>query len=278
MDAADTDAQLSRQIAIAERGICLKFPQHTKAQIFPKLGVAAHQKLKALSPLLPHGAAFSSATVSEHSRRSRRRTLPFTGEHGREMLVWLQAGTQRKGHPMRGKCATLTVSPDEHVWRLAQLRPNCLALARRNLARQGFGTFVPVLRKTRPIKGRFVTALEPLFPGYIFVDCGLTGADSHLIGNTRGVSALVQFGGAAAKVPSEMVDLLRQRCDQDHRLEDHAMLTPGHQFTMDVGPFTEFLAEVERSDEKSRAWVLIELLGRKTRVELPKLRLVARAA
>jgi len=54
-------------------------------------------------------------------------------------------------------------------WFLAQLNPNCANIADKNLKRQGFQTFLPIEEETRKRNGKFVTAMRPLFPGYIFV-------------------------------------------------------------------------------------------------------------
>ncbi len=53
-------------------------------------------------------------------------------------------------------------------WFLAQLKPNSTQIADRNLKRQGFETFLPLLRETRRTGARFTHALKPLFGGYIF--------------------------------------------------------------------------------------------------------------
>ena len=42
------------------------------------------------------------------------------------------------------------------TWFLAQVKPNCEAVAERNLARQGIGTFLPREDVTREQRGRFV--------------------------------------------------------------------------------------------------------------------------
>jgi hypothetical protein len=54
-------------------------------------------------------------------------------------------------------------------WFLAQLKPNCANIADKNLKRQGFQTFLPMEEETRQRNGKFVTAMRPFFPGYIFV-------------------------------------------------------------------------------------------------------------
>lgn len=50
-------------------------------------------------------------------------------------------------------------------WFLAQFKPNSHKIAVRNLARQGFRTFLPMLEETRCARGRFTQQMRPLFPG-----------------------------------------------------------------------------------------------------------------
>ena len=54
-------------------------------------------------------------------------------------------------------------------WFLAQCKPNSHNVAKRNLVRQGFSVFLPLQETTRRARGRFVTQMRPLFPGYLFV-------------------------------------------------------------------------------------------------------------
>ena len=63
----------------------------------------------------------------------------------------------------------MTVHDRGTSWFLAQLKPNCANIADKNLKRQGFQTFLPMEEETRQRNGKFVTAMRPLFPGYIFV-------------------------------------------------------------------------------------------------------------
>lgn len=154
-------------------------------------------------------------------------------------------------------------------WYLAQLRPNGHALAERNLARQGFETFLPRHRATVRRSGRFVTELRPLFPGYLFVAVGAASAPWRTINSTLGVSRLVGFGGGLpSPVPGGLVRGLMARCDHAGELKTEAEFSSGDAVEIKVGPFAEFVATVERVDPDRRVWVLLDLMGRETRMGL----------
>lgn len=153
-------------------------------------------------------------------------------------------------------------------WFLAQLKPNCLGVAQRNLARQGFETFVPLEDETQRRGRTFVTQTRPLFPGYIFVAFDATRGLWRSINSTQGISRLVSFGKAPAAVPSGIVAALQARCDQAGNILPQAMPVPGQRITVTKGPFAGFVAEVEKTAPERRVWVLLEILGGQTRVAL----------
>lgn len=156
--------------------------------------------------------------------------------------------------------------PHSAHWFLAQLKPNSASIAARNLARQGIETFLPLEEETRQKNGRFTTALRPLFPGYIFVSLDAQRGLWRSVNSTHGVTRLVSFGAAPAPVPSDLVAVLRARCDGAGKLLPPATFNPGDKVVVNTGPFAKFVAEVESIAPDQRAWVLIELMGRQTRV------------
>lgn len=151
-------------------------------------------------------------------------------------------------------------------WFLAQLKPNSANIAQRNLIQQGFGTFLPLEEETRLRNGRFTTALRPLFPGYIFVSFDASRGLWRTVNSTQGVTKLVSFGQAPAPVPNALVDALRARCGTDGKLLPPSSFAPGDQVVLNTGPFAQFVAVVESLAPNQRAWVLIDLMGRQTRV------------
>lgn len=160
-------------------------------------------------------------------------------------------------------------SASSKEWFLAQIKPNCAAIARRNLERQGFSTFLPFEVEARPRGGRRVLCDVPLFPGYLFVAVAPETSPWRKINSTIGVVRLVAFSNHPAPVPYSIVDGLMNRCDADGRLTELAELSPGDLVRVTKGPLSSFVAQVERVDPNRRVWLLMEIMGGKTQVSIP---------
>jgi transcriptional antiterminator RfaH len=154
-------------------------------------------------------------------------------------------------------------------WYVAQVRPNALQAAKRNLLRQGFEVFVPLLEQSCRQGRKFVTSLRPLFPGYLFVQDEAAGGNLQAINSTYGVSKLVSFGYQPSKVPTKLIDAIKQRCDPDGLFQSAAELQVGDAVTVAAGPFSSFLATVEKVDQAKRIWILLEVMGRTQRLSVP---------
>jgi len=162
------------------------------------------------------------------------------------------------------------------TWHLAQIKPNCLQIAERNLRRQGFRIFLPRIQETRRRRDRFSTILKPLFPGYVFVAFDAARQGCRTINSTYGISRLVNFGSKPATVPAGLVGQLQQRCDDDSTFQPAETLHKGDAVRVTTGPFADFMATIEQITPDRRVWILIDLMGRETRaaVEPRALRVV----
>jgi len=159
----------------------------------------------------------------------------------------------------------------EFPWYLAQLRPNGLAMALRNLARQGFALFCPMHAATAKRRGHYRQTWKPLFPGYLFVGFEPASAPWRAINSTYGVSRLVNFGARAPRpVPEGLITGLRMRCDEDGHLLPPETLSPGDSVRILSGPFADFVTTVDHIAPDQRVWVLLDLLGRPTPVTLAR--------
>lgn len=163
----------------------------------------------------------------------------------------------------------MNVHDDRSTWFLAQLKPNSAKIAERNLKRQSFQTFLPVEEVTERGKSTFVTAEKPMFPGYIFVAFDVAKGGWRAINATQGITRLVSFGAAPAPVPQDIVAGLMQRCDGQGKLISSTRLNPGDQVVLPSGPFANFVATVDRIESDRRVWVLLDIMGGKTRVAVP---------
>ena len=161
-------------------------------------------------------------------------------------------------------------------WFLAQLKPNCGHIAERNLKLQGFQTFLPTEDNTKRVRGKFITAPRPLFPGYIFVAFNTSAGHWRTINSTNGITRLVSFGKEPAQVPVDIVSQLMLRCDVSGKLLPPKLLKPGDQVRLTSGPFADFVCTIESIAPERRVWVLMEIMGGQTRVAVAadQLRLV----
>jgi len=153
-------------------------------------------------------------------------------------------------------------------WYLIQFKPNSHRLAERNLHRQGFETFLPMQKITRRNASRFVSDLKPLFPGYMFVSVNPYLAPWRTINSTIGVSRLVSCEGKPKPLPLQLISGLKLRCDASGTLLPPKSLNEGDSVEMLTGPFTSFIATVEKIDPEQRIWILMDFMGQKARIQV----------
>ena len=158
------------------------------------------------------------------------------------------------------------MTEESRDWHVALLKPNSADLAQRNLVRQRFEVFMPREIETKRRGSKFVEVSRPLFPGYVFVALEKQGGNIRRVNSTYGVARLISLGNVPAKVPTELILALRQRCDGDGFLRPPGQLQPGDQVVVKSGPFANFVATVEKLTPDRRVWVLLELLGSSTKV------------
>ena len=115
------------------------------------------------------------------------------------------------------------------TWFLAQVKPNSHNVAERNLARQGFQTFLPLQEATRRARGTFVTQMRPLLPGYIFVMLDRLQGGWRAVNSTCGITRLISLGNEPTPVPRDLVSQLMQRCDREGKLLPPELFKPGDQ-------------------------------------------------
>ena len=153
-------------------------------------------------------------------------------------------------------------------WFILQFKPNSHRLAERNLHRQGFESFLPLHEVTKHKYNRYVSDLQPLFPGYMFVAFNPESGPWRQINCTTGVSKLVSFGDQPSPIPLDLISGLMERCNSVGKLLPPNQLNKGDAVQLLTGPFANYIAKVETIDANQRIWVLMELLGRETRISV----------
>jgi transcriptional antiterminator RfaH len=154
-------------------------------------------------------------------------------------------------------------------WFILQFKSNSHLQATKNLTRQGFETFLPLHDATSRKSSRFINTAQPLFPGYMFITFDRTESKWHKINNTYGVSRLVTFNSILKSIPTTFVDSLMKRYDLSGKLLPMQKLKKGDQVKVLKGPFANFIATVETYETDQRIWILMDLMGRKTKIQTP---------
>ncbi len=160
----------------------------------------------------------------------------------------------------------MTEQDQDATWFLAQIKPNSHRIAERNLGRQGFQTFLPLQEETKRARGKFTTQMRPLFPGYLFVSFDVATGGWRAVNSTYGITRLVSFGKDPTPVPADLVTTLMLRCDREGKLMSPKQLAAGDEVMMTKGPFAQFIATIESIAPDRRVWVLMDIMGGKTRV------------
>jgi len=154
-------------------------------------------------------------------------------------------------------------------WFILQFKSNSHHLAAKNLNRQGFETFLPLHDTTSRRLSRFINTSKPLFPGYMFIRFDKAESEWHKINSTYGVSRLITFNSHLKSIPTKFVDSLMKRYDLSGKLLPIKKLKEGDQVTILKGPFANFIASVEKYEADQRIWILMDLMGRKTKIQTP---------
>ena len=156
-------------------------------------------------------------------------------------------------------------------WYVAQTHPHSEVKAGLHLGRQGFEIYLPRYLKKRRHARRVDTVAAPLYPGYVFVaiDCEVQRWRS--IQSTIGVSRLVCHGDEPAAVPAGIVEELKRQQDENGWivLRPRPRFNAGDSVRVVEGAFSDCLGLYEGIDDRARAAIVLDLLGRKVRVVLP---------
>ena len=113
--------------------------------------------------------------------------------------------------------------------------------------------------------------IEPLFPRYLFLQMDVEVQSLAPVRSTVGVTDIVRFGAVYATVLDEVVQELMNRAEPETGL--HRLRTPLFERGVHVrvleGPFSGLEGVFECCEGEERVLILLEVLGRQTRVRVP---------
>ena len=135
-----------------------------------------------------------------------------------------------------------------------------------HLQNQDIPCFYPKVRVEKIRGGKRVQVLEPLFPGYIFIDMSPTNPVWAKLRSTRGVMRIVSFAYKPAVVPPEVIQQIRLGLD---KVAAVGGIRPGQKVELLEGPFKGIEAVFEAYEGEERAVVLISFMQKVQRVKVP---------
>ncbi len=156
-------------------------------------------------------------------------------------------------------------------WVVVYTHVNSETRAEINLRHQGCDVYLPRYARTRRHARRVERVVRPLFPRYLFVAYDPDQIRWRAINNTIGVSRIMLDGERPLTAPQKVIDTIQARENGDGlvRLGDRSMFKPGQCVRIDDGPFSEQMAIFKCADDRHRAVVLINLLGRQVKAHIP---------
>ena len=155
-------------------------------------------------------------------------------------------------------------------WYAVHSKPRQEATAELHLQRQGFSTYLPRISERKLRRDKWVRAVEPLFPRYLFIQLDPAVDSTAPVRSTRGAVGLVRIGNDLRPVPDDVITYLRQAEDSTGhlRLVDDWPHRVGDRVEILQGPFAGLTGVYQMQLAENRAMLLIELLGRRNEVRV----------
>jgi transcriptional antiterminator RfaH len=154
-------------------------------------------------------------------------------------------------------------------WYAVQTQSRAEKKACAHLARQGFDVYLPRFQKKRRHARRVDYVSAPLFPGYLFVAIDMATQRWRCVNSTVGVCRLVCNGDTPAIVDPGIIDAMKGRHDEFGLIKlDKPRFAAGAMVRVIDGIFLDLLGIYEGMPDQQRVAILLNLLGRKVRVEL----------
>ncbi len=161
------------------------------------------------------------------------------------------------------------------AWYAVQVKRQSEGRVARHLALKTIPSFLPFIECVRRNRAHRATRLEPLFPGYLFVQMDpveISPGCWYTVRWTSGVRRILGFGETPVSVPDAVIESIQAR------VRDLGFVRPGLRFSTGSpvrfrhGPLAGLEAAFDRPMSRTgRVRVLLEMLGQHRAVEVDEL-------
>jgi len=135
-----------------------------------------------------------------------------------------------------------------------------------HLQNQDIACFYPKITVEKIKAGKRTKKLEPLFPGYLFVNLEQTDPMWAKLRSTRGILRVVSFANKPAAIPDDVIKHIKESL---HTVAEQGGIKPGQAVDLEDGPFKGIGAIFQAYDGEERAIVLISFMQKQQTVKVP---------
>ena len=164
-----------------------------------------------------------------------------------------------------------TKKEKETVWVLIYTKAKQEIKANKNLQKQGFKTFLPLI--TASNKTSEFKSLVPVFPRYFFAQLNLKLDNWTSINSSYGVSNIVMFGEKFTPIPNGIIEFIQDKLDEKGIYKEEISskeFKRGDSLTIKEGRFAGINAIFLANKSKDRVLLLLKLLNTTINAEITK--------
>jgi transcriptional antiterminator RfaH len=155
-------------------------------------------------------------------------------------------------------------------WFVVRTQSRAEEKAMQHLTNQGFVVYLPRYRRRVRHARRNQIVLRPLFPGYLFVHLDPERCRWRSINGTVGVREILTNGDTPLPVSDRIIDEIKSREDETGAIKLVApTFARGQVVRLLEGPLAELNGLFEEMRDENRVVLLVSLLGRKVRMQVP---------
>ncbi|ODM31894.1 transcriptional regulator [Marinobacter adhaerens] len=152
------------------------------------------------------------------------------------------------------------------TWYALQHKPAQGDRALQHLQNQDIACFYPKISVEKIKGGKRSKKLEPLFPGYLFVNLEQTDPRWSKLRSTRGVLRIVGFANKPAPISDAVIQHVKESLDS---VAEQGGIKAGQAVQLNEGPFEGINAIFQSYDGEARAIVLINFMQKQQVVSVP---------
>ena len=167
-----------------------------------------------------------------------------------------------------------TMKIGAETWYLLKTKARQEKRAIENLKRQHVKCYCPEISVEKILRGKKSKIIEILFPGYLFANFEHSAISMKSVNSTRGVKNFVSFGGNPARVPSALIQELREKIEYTENVVISNLPKRGDKLKVINGPFNGMSVIFFQPDGDKRAEVLINMMDHQVKASIQYSRLV----